>query len=121
MKKTTERRKAVRIPAKLAMEVKLGGKDSEQVVSLNVSANGVYFFSPVYIPPLTRLKITLVLPAKGSRESGSHVACEGVVVRTDPEAEQPGIDRYEVACYFTSIPDKAKERLESYILKQIPF
>ena len=126
MKRTTERRKSVRIPARLAMEVKLGARDTEQLVSVNVSANGVYFFSPVFIAPLTRVQITLVLPIAGKTDGGKSskknmdVSCEGVVVRTVPEVEQPGFNRYEIACYFTSVPDKGKEHLESYILNQIP-
>jgi c-di-GMP-binding flagellar brake protein YcgR len=117
-----DRRKAVRIPAKLAMEIRISDVDTARVESINVSANGVYFLSNKYIPELTRLDITLDLPTvKDQRARGKSVVCSGVVVRTDPPEEQPGVAEYEIACYFTSIADSDKETLESYILKQVAF
>ena len=118
-----ERRGAVRIPAKLAMEIRIGDVDTARVESINVSANGVYFTSTRYIPELTKLDITLDLPRSGAEPSarGDSVVCSGVVVRTEPEEEQPGVSEYEIACYFTSIDNSDKETLESYILKQVAF
>jgi hypothetical protein len=75
-----------------------------------------------YIPELTRLDITLDLPTvKDQKARGKSVVCSGVVVRTEPPEEQPGVAEYEIACYFTSIADSDKETLESYILKQVAF
>jgi hypothetical protein len=68
---------------------------------------------------LTRLRITLELPNdKGGK---SRVKCDGVVVRTEPEAELPTEGEYQVACYFTEIAELDQERLEAYILKHVPF
>jgi hypothetical protein len=97
-----ERRGAVRIPAKLAMEIRISDGGSSKVESINVSANGVYFTSTAYIPVLTRLDITLDLPKSGqSPAHGQSVLCSGVVVRTDPDTESPDVSEYEIACYFT--------------------
>jgi c-di-GMP-binding flagellar brake protein YcgR len=118
-----ERRKSVRIPAKLAMEIKISGSDSAAAESINVSANGVYFSSRTFIPVLTKLEVNLSLPAPAhnkSRKAIRLISCEGVVVRTEPEQEQPGVSNYEIACYFTSINAKDKDYLDSYILKQVP-
>ncbi|MDH4038318.1 MAG: PilZ domain-containing protein [Candidatus Krumholzibacteria bacterium] len=113
-----ERRAASRVNARLAMEITLGDGRAK-AESLNVSANGVYFASSRFIAPLTRLRITLELP----NESGgkARVACDGVVVRTEPEAELAGTGEYEVACYFTEISEPDKSRLEKYILAHVPF
>lgn len=117
-----ERREAVRIPAKLAMEIQIGGENSARVRSLNVSANGVYFSSSRYIPVLTKLDITLDLPLADDEDAkGESVVCRGVVVRTEPEEEREGQDEYQIACYFTSIDEADRETLESYILKQVAF
>lgn len=115
-----ERRGAVRVPARLAMEIAVHG-DKASVESLNVSANGVYFTTPTYIPVLTKLRITLDLAGEGKGARSSSVACDGVVVRTEPEFEDPATDEYSVACYFTSISDSDQEKLEEYILKHVPF
>jgi c-di-GMP-binding flagellar brake protein YcgR len=117
-----DRRKAVRIPAKLAMEIRISDVDTAKVESINVSANGVYFISDKYIPELTKLDITLELPAKkGQRARGRNVVCSGVVVRTEPPEQLSGVDEYEIACYFTSIDPADRETLETYILKQVAF
>jgi hypothetical protein len=100
------------------MEITLGG-DRASAESLNVSANGVYFASRAFIPILTRLRITLELPE--SAGANSQVSCDGVVVRTEPEAEEPTVREYQVACYFTDISDADRQRLEAYILRHVPF
>lgn len=115
-----ERRGAVRVPARLAMEIAVHG-DTAHVESLNVSANGVYFSSSTYIPVLTKLRITLDLPGTGKGARSRSVACDGVVVRTEPEAQEDSVDEYNVACFFTSISDQDREKLEQYILKHVPF
>lgn len=115
-----ERRGAVRIPARLAMEIAVGG-DTAEVESLNVSANGVYFVSQLHIPVLTRLQITLELPEDGESSRTRSVTCDGVVVRSEPEEADERVDEYNVACYFTSIEENDRETLESYILKHVPF
>ena len=119
-----ERRRAVRVPAQLALQVKISGRNYAQIDSINVSANGVYFSLPTFIPVLTKLEINLSLPDEESgpgRQESRSVTCEGVVVRIEPEQEEPGLSKYEVACYFTSIAEKDMEFLESYILKQVAF
>lgn len=116
---TNERRRAVRAPAKLAMEIQLSGGRQARVESINVSANGVYFSSPTRIEPLTKLGITLLLPGADGDATSREVACEGVVVRAEPETSRE--KSYEIACYFTSISPDDKDHLESYILKQLTF
>jgi c-di-GMP-binding flagellar brake protein YcgR len=116
-----ERRRAVRAPAKLAMEIKLGGDRSANAETINVSANGVYFTTPDHIEPLTKLQITLALPARGDQDSDREVVCDGVVVRVEPEAPREDVKSYEVACYFTSISDGDREELEAYVLGQLAF
>lgn len=104
------------------MEVKLSGGGSAQAETINVSANGVYFTSSVHIAPLTRLAITLSLPDTGDPAGAAReVACQGVVVRTEPEEPESGRSDYQIACYFTSISEKDREELEAYILGQLAF
>ena len=115
---TSERRGAVRVPARLAMEITIG-EDAAHVKSLNVSASGVYFTSSKFIEPLTKLRVTLDLRGSADARSSSPVACDGVVVRIEPEVQDPAIAEYQVACYFTDVSDPAA--LESYIVGHVPF
>ncbi len=102
------------------MEIVVGG-DTAQVESLDVSANGVYFQTPIYISVLTKLRITLDLSGDDESSRSRSVACDGVVVRTQPEFEDKDVDEYNVACFFTSISDADQETLEQYILGRMPF
>lgn len=105
------------------MELKLSGRDVAQLETINVSANGVYFSSPSYIAPLTRLEIVLLLPDSTHRKgSGTReVSCEGVVVRTQPESPRDDATQYDIACFFTGISDSDRAHLEAYILAQLTF
>ena len=118
-----ERRRAIRAPARLAMEIKLSGSDYARVESINVSANGVYFSSKRHIPLLTKLGITLMLPetTEGAPAGTHEVYCEGVVVRVDPEEPKKSPQDYEIACFFTSISEPDKGHLDTYILHQLAF
>jgi hypothetical protein len=70
---------------------------------------------------LTKLRITLDLPGGKGKSRSRGVACDGVVVRTDPEFEDPSVDEYNVACYFTGVAERDREALEQYVLGHIPF
>jgi c-di-GMP-binding flagellar brake protein YcgR len=122
---TSERRRAVRAPAKLAMQIKLGGEGALEAggasaETINVSANGVYFSTSKSIPPLTKLQITLMLPEASSGDP-KEVVCDGVVVRSEPEDTGSKAGSFEIACYFTSISARDREDLEAYILNQLAF
>jgi len=100
----------------MAMEIVIG-EDAAHVETVNVSASGVYFTSTTFIEPLTKLRVTLDIPAEPGKSGG--LVCDGVVVRTEPEAHEDGVTEYQVACYFTDVSDT--ERLEKYILSNAPF
>ena len=115
-----ERRGSVRVPARLAMEIRVESGDVARAETINVSANGVYFLSTFYIAPLTKLRITLDLVMEADRESSREsVSCDGVVVRTLPELPEDSVSEYQVACYFTDVSNP--EKLETYILRHVPF
>lgn len=117
-----ERRRAPRLTAQLAMEVRLSGGERASVETINVSANGIYFSSKSFIEALTKLQITLLLPKADPRGTTRRkVICEGVVVRVDPEVPVEGQPQYDIACYFTDIAEEDQEILQSYILQQMPF
>jgi hypothetical protein len=78
----------------------------------------VAYFASIGFIPVDQASHHAQLPR---RTGPSRVTCDGVVVRTEPEEETPGERDYQVACYFTNISDRDRERLESYILRHVPF
>src|SRR5512138_184750 len=104
-KPTRERRQSPRISAKLAMQV--AGSDDQSVVtteSINLSASGIQFGARLFLSPLTRVALTLLLPPFGRRLRRERmVQCQGVIVRCEERTGSRQKTRYELACYFTDL------------------
>jgi c-di-GMP-binding flagellar brake protein YcgR len=109
-----ERRQAQRVEANLAVTIK-GGPAEAKGRALNISTNGIYFESPQYIEPLTKVRLELVVPEAGASKRGVAVSCDGVVVRTEPERLDPAVATYNVAIFFTFVPDASQKTLDRYI------
>lgn len=114
-----ERRGAQRVEASLAITVS-GGPEEAKGETLNISTNGVYFQSPYYIEPLTKVQLELMIPVRsGDGEKESPVACDGIVVRIEPEREDPSVSTYNVAVFFSYLPDTSQKKLEKYITQRL--
>jgi hypothetical protein len=117
-KPSRERRKSPRIPAKLAMQV--SGQDEASVLtteSINLSSSGIQFGSRVFLSPLTKVALTLLLPAFGSRLRRERMLqCEGVIVRCEERTGSGQKLRYEMACYFTDLADADRALIEQYVV-----
>ncbi len=113
-----ERRKWPRIPAKLAMQV--SGQEDASVLtteSINLSASGIQFGSRVFLSPLTKVALTLLLPPFGRRLRRERMLrCEGVIVRCEETPAPRRELRYELACYFTDLADPDRELIEQYVV-----
>ncbi len=118
----TNRRRSTRVNANLNLEVKVALADgSETTVNLetiNISSSGVYFKSDHFIEPMTKLgmELEVCVPDDNNECGGSElVACEGLVVRSSPEAPTEGCDQYEIAVFFTTIEPEGMQSLEKHI------
>lgn len=116
-----ERRKShrveVRVPVRLEeRERDLRGKPIPGQ-SANLSEGGVYCDVEQYLAPLTKVGISLLLPAFGDKLSRPReITAEGVVVRTLPEKQGRKIDKYRIACCFTGMQENEKELIREYII-----
>jgi len=117
-KTSRERRKSPRIPAKLAMQI--SGRDDASVLtteSINLSSTGIQFGSRLFLSPLTKVALTLLLPPFGRRLRRERMLqCEGVIVRCEERTGAGDKLRYELACYFTELTDGDRELIEQYVL-----
>lgn len=116
---TTDRRRGRRVQARLQIELQMEpGGAAHPSDTIDISSNGVYFNSPRWIAPLTKLGLRLLLP---DEESGTEVSvdCAGIVVRVVPERPSAAVDRYEIACYFTDVSPEFKDRLGRYVQKHL--
>jgi hypothetical protein len=85
------------------------------VTTLNVGEGGVYVEVPRFIEPLTKLQITFDLPGPAGP---TRVDTEAIVVRTQPEREQPGASRYQIACAFLALSDDHRAAIQRWVAAQ---
>jgi c-di-GMP-binding flagellar brake protein YcgR len=114
-----ERRATTRVDARLSMRLDASrpGGDLTQVVteSQNISASGVYCLSPHYLAPLSKVDLAIVLPRlPGGRGTKDIISCEGIVVRCDACAKR-GEHHYELACMFSELDARRRQRIEEFV------
>jgi c-di-GMP-binding flagellar brake protein YcgR len=114
-----ERRKATRVDARLSMRLKGARADGDltQIVteSQNISASGVYCLSPHYLAPLSKVDLAMVLPRlPGGRGTKDIINCEGIVVRCEACAPRSE-GEYQLACVFTDLDSRRRERIEEFV------
>ena len=108
-----DRRGARRVDATLSLQVSMPDGVST-LETINVSSSGLYFRSDSYMEPMTKLAMELEVAVPGE-DAPARVPCEGLVVRTLPEAETTGCQAYEVAVFFTHIEPEGIANLEKHI------
>jgi c-di-GMP-binding flagellar brake protein YcgR len=114
-----ERRATARVDAHLSMRLRGARADGDltQIVteSQNISASGVYCLSPHYLAPLSKVNLAIVLPrVPGGRGTKDIISCEGIVVRCDGSAPR-GEGHYELACVFTELDSRRRQRIEEFV------
>ena len=114
-----ERRKAKRVEANLALTI-VGESGEETGKTLNISTNGVYFLSPRFIEPLTKVSFEILLPKEKGGGSKQPIRCEGIVVRAEPEKKDPSISSYNIAVFFTALSDSSLKSLARFIQERLP-
>jgi hypothetical protein len=115
---TTERRRGRRVEARLQIELQLEpGSTTHASDTINISANGVYFRSPRFVAPLTKLGMRLMLPIDDKTDQA--VDCQGIVVRCIPEEPAADVEHYEIACYFTDPTPEFRARLGEYVTRHL--
>ena len=116
-----ERRRMSRADAQLSMRVEGGATDGGSVPivteSRNISGSGVYCYSPHYLPPLSKVALTIVLPAvPGRNPSQRLLKCEGLVVRCQSSEGTKKERAYQLACSFLGLEAGVRDRLEEYVV-----
>ena len=118
-----DRRRAQRVDAHMKLTVQVPRPDGSlrqaSLETLNISSSGLYFQIDHFIEPMTKLDLLLELPVPsavpGAPPRATAVRCEGIVVRSVPEAPDPAAESYEVAVFFTHFESEALARLEEHI------
>ena len=126
MTKPKERRVHPRLDSEFAVQLSLRGVEEPKGTlvsqSRNLSLGGIHCRLGRFIPVLTKLQLTLLLPFRAKKKGEVRtqmLRVDGVVVRTTPEKESPKAEDYEIACAFLGIDDDTKKVLARYIREQV--
>ena len=119
--RTEERRRSERVNVAIPIDV-TGNGDTACGQTVNISMNGIYFQSNLYMDPLTKVRMGLVIPVENGSESVEKKAMfDGVVVRTEPEAEteNENVTNYRIAVYITYMSKDSMNILSEFINRHI--
>jgi hypothetical protein len=109
-----ERRRYPRVEKNVA--IKLKDKDVDFVTETeNISCIGAYCRIDSYLPILTKLKITLLLPRSKKSKTAKHIICEGSVVRIERCPDGLEHDKYNIAIYFNQISKGDMKLIDAYV------
>ena len=113
-----ERRAHTRTDVRLTAGMRRSeGGEPLAVTTVNVGAGGVYVEVPHFIEPLTKLEIALDLPGASG---ATRIETEAIVVRTSPEQETAGTERYQVACAFLALSEDHRVALQTWVAAHHP-
>jgi len=116
-KRGSDKRQHQRVEARLAMQLaeETLGEALVTTESLNISRGGVYCESPEYLAPLSKVALTVILPAFGVGDRTRMLRSEGVVVRCESLPPLRGRKRYQLACCFTALDTDARALLDEFV------
>ena len=114
-----ERRRSTRVDARLSMRVEGahdGGHAKVVTETQNISASGVYATASHYLPPLSKVQITLVVPRiPGATKTQHLLKCEGIVVRCEMNSDKRRTNPYDLACMFAEADEQRRDLLEAFV------
>src|SRR6266516_3404053 len=117
-KRGVERRRETRADARLSMRIEGVSAEGrlEPVVteSRNISASGVYFQSPRFLAPLTKVGMTIVLPRVTGGRGDELFRCDGIVVRCEPGTRRAD-HGFQVACAFSNLGQGPRGMLDAFV------
>jgi len=116
-RRSDEQRKHPRVEARLAMQLaeESLGQSLVTTESLNISRGGVHCESDEYLAPLSRVALTVVLPAFRAGVAPRVLRTEGIVVRAEALPPLRGKKRWQIACCFTSLDTDARALLDAFV------
>ena len=111
-KPSPERRNHPRLINNVPVRISREGEEAV-TETINISRSGAYCRCSKYVEPMTKMKVSLLLPIRKHGKSNTRkISCEGVVVRTE-EAEEENC--FYVAIFFSDITQRDAEAIADYI------
>ena len=99
------------------LSLRVKGEEFDAIThTLNISASGVYCKVDRELPLMSRVRLMLMVPNKGSSgDDAAKIDVTGVVVREHPVIIGGAIKHYDVAIFFDALTEKDKETISQYV------
>jgi len=108
------RRVQLRLNASLEPKTTDPPVSTPSVAVLDLSLGGAYCEVDHFMAPLTKVLLTVDIPASDAETGSTESAiCRGVVVRMEPESG--GAERYRMGILFTEISRPDREKLQRFL------
>lgn len=107
-----ERRRHFRLEK--AVPLKISGGDADIVTeTLNISSSGAFCLLNKHLAPMTKLKLSFLLPLKrNNKVVNKRISCEGVVVRSQSAVDQ---DSFQTAIFFSDIMPRDSQIIHEFV------
>lgn len=88
--------------------------------TIDLSAGGFFCTAPAFLPPMTRMAVSLVLPqpSPAGMKGEQVVNGEAIVVRTVPPSSASPANGYRVALIFSRMEETDRQRLLRFLADQ---
>jgi len=116
MTPTKDKRRHPRVVRRL--RIRSHHRNELELETIDLSAGGLSCASPVFLAPMTKVALSLVLPPtqNGSSEREQVVSAEAVVVRAEPAESVPSDGgAYRVALFFSHMEEEDRRRLQKFL------
>jgi PilZ domain-containing protein len=114
MKDREDRRRHPRVERRLRVDS--SNVDMLELETIDLSAGGLRCTAPAFIAPMTKMALSLVLPAAPGGEPDAPIRGEAVVVRTEKLPTGEGIaGACRVALFFSRMDEADRLRLQGFL------
>jgi len=102
------------------IRVRSSSREAAELETIDLSAGGFSCTAPAFLPLMTKMAISLVLPdptrpRTGDGDGHETVNGEAVVVRSEPAAPVDGKAWYRVALFFSRMDEADRRRLLDFL------
>ncbi len=113
MSRPEEKRRHPRIARRVS--VRSEGQVAVDLETVDLSAGGLCCSASQFVPPMTKMALTLILPANSNGENPVEelVSGEAIVVRTDRSQSDNG--GYRIALFFSRMEEKDRRKLHRFL------
>lgn len=111
-----DKRRHPRVARKI--RVRSSAREAVELETIDLSAGGFSCTAPAFLPPMTKLAVSLVLPSK-TEAPAETVSGEAIVVRTEPSAPGTTNGQYRVALFFSRMEDGDRRKLAEFLANDV--